>query len=517
MQNETRVNLKHLLEDMRDSYSSPLEEVILTELIANALDSRATRIEFTVNSAEYFMRCVDNGVGMKRTALRDYHNIAASKKVRGEGIGFAGVGAKLSLLLADKVVTESKGGRGSRAATEWRLTNQYRAPWKFVPAVGAVPYPRGTSVSMYFTDAESHLMREDFVRDTIIKHYYPLLNEFLTKEILKFVYKKGIEFFINGKLLELPHTEQRVDNGFHIYLGKGHRPIGAGFLTKKVLEQGFLARLAGRSPNEHAIASGLSVSTYGKVIKTGWEWLGIMPKSAEALCGVVEIPMLSELLTTNKSDFLTDASHLKKFYRLRKAVQQGVLPVLRSLGEYADKERDTAKSIRPLERQIETALETMSTEFPELESLFGARRGKAGEGGLKNSRGESLSVSDNEPKISKKDPNEPQTSDSFDKKQKSQNSPAKSKKGLILALEELSDMPEALGRMIDDTVSINTLHPVWKKSLATKQEEYHILVVVGLVLADFVAPDKHPQEFLAKLLSSWSKTGDETSGQSHLL
>ena len=40
MQNETRVNLKHLLEDMRDSYSSPLEEVILTELLANALDSK---------------------------------------------------------------------------------------------------------------------------------------------------------------------------------------------------------------------------------------------------------------------------------------------------------------------------------------------------------------------------------------------------------------------------------------------------------------------------------------------
>src|SRR3989344_2701552 len=200
MQNETRVNLRHLLEDMRDSYSTPLEEVILTELIANALDSKATRINFLVDATARFIRCVDNGGGMKRQQLKEYHNIASSDKVRGQGIGFAGVGAKLSLLLAERVVTERKGGRGSRAATEWRLTNPYRAPWKFIPAVGAVPYPRGTSVSMYFTDAESHLMREDFVRDTIIKHYYPLLNEFLTKEILKFVYKKGIEFFINGKL-----------------------------------------------------------------------------------------------------------------------------------------------------------------------------------------------------------------------------------------------------------------------------------------------------------------------------
>ena len=112
MQNETRVNLKHLLEDMRDSYNSPLEEVILTELIANALDSKATRLDFIVDPTQRFLRCIDNGGGMKRAQLKDYHNIASSDKVRGAGIGFAGVGAKLSLLLADKVVTESKGGRG---------------------------------------------------------------------------------------------------------------------------------------------------------------------------------------------------------------------------------------------------------------------------------------------------------------------------------------------------------------------------------------------------------------------
>lgn len=174
MQNETRVNLKHLLEDMRDSYNSPLEEVILTELIANALDSKATRLDFSVNETERFLRCVDNGLGMKRPALKEYHNIAASDKVRGAGIGFAGIGAKLSLLLAEKVVTESKGGRGSRAATEWRLTNPYRAPWRFVPTTEAVSFPRGTSVTLHFTDVQPHLLRKEFVTDTIIKHFYPL-------------------------------------------------------------------------------------------------------------------------------------------------------------------------------------------------------------------------------------------------------------------------------------------------------------------------------------------------------
>ena len=36
---ETRVDLQHLLEDLRDANTGPLEETILTEVIANALDS----------------------------------------------------------------------------------------------------------------------------------------------------------------------------------------------------------------------------------------------------------------------------------------------------------------------------------------------------------------------------------------------------------------------------------------------------------------------------------------------
>jgi hypothetical protein len=377
MLNETRVNLKHLLEDMRDSYNAPLEEAIITELVANALDSKATRVDFSISPEGRFLRCTDNGLGMKRPALKEYHNIASSEKVRGAGIGFAGVGAKLSLLLAEKVVTESKGGRGSRAATEWRMTNPYRAPWKFTPTSEAVPHPRGTSITIHFSDSQSHLLKKDFVKNTLTKHFYPIFHDYLIGEILRFVYRKGVEFTVNGDLLHLPEAVQRVDQGFRVFLGKGRRPIGAGFLKKKVLEQGFLACLAGRPPNEWQTSAGLSVSTYGKIIKSGWEWIGIIPKNPESLCGVVEIPALSELLTTNKSDFLTDAGHLKKYYRLRKAIQETILPVLRALGEYAVAERpSTEKNMRPLTRAIETALLGLSGEFPELETLLGSRIGK---------------------------------------------------------------------------------------------------------------------------------------------
>ncbi|HOA83921.1 MAG TPA: ATP-binding protein, partial [Thermodesulfovibrio thiophilus] len=116
---ETRVNLKHLLEDIRDSYPCPHEEAIITELIANALDAGASQIRFVIDQERRTMSILDNGKGMTRQDFEKYHDIAASTKSRGEGIGFAGVGVKLSLLIAEKVITETK-SRGFYKGTSWK-------------------------------------------------------------------------------------------------------------------------------------------------------------------------------------------------------------------------------------------------------------------------------------------------------------------------------------------------------------------------------------------------------------
>ena len=47
---ETRVDLQHLLEDLRDAYPGSIEETILTEIMANSLDSGATTIRFIYRS-----------------------------------------------------------------------------------------------------------------------------------------------------------------------------------------------------------------------------------------------------------------------------------------------------------------------------------------------------------------------------------------------------------------------------------------------------------------------------------
>src|SRR6266516_6629236 len=75
---QTRVDLLHLLEDLRDAYPGALEETILTEIVANALDSGATEIRLVVDPPRATFAVVDNGSGMTRRELGRYHDIASS-------------------------------------------------------------------------------------------------------------------------------------------------------------------------------------------------------------------------------------------------------------------------------------------------------------------------------------------------------------------------------------------------------------------------------------------------------
>src|SRR6185295_8638078 len=53
---------------------------------------------------------------------------------------------------------------------------------------------------------------------------------------------------------------------------------------------------------------GLAISTLGKVIRRGWDWLGLTPADPERVGGLIEVPALAECLTLNKIDFIRAGS-----------------------------------------------------------------------------------------------------------------------------------------------------------------------------------------------------------------
>ncbi len=519
MVNETRVNLRHLLEDLRDAYASPVEEVIVTELIANALDSGATRIQLETQPSQCIFRCTDNGTGMNREALRSYHNIAASTKERGAGIGFAGVGAKLSLLVAEKVVTETRGKNGAQGAAEWFLKNAFRAPWKFVPFSGLIENGKGTAVTIILKDLTSSLLDPTFLTKTVQRHFYPLVayNEEIDK-VLKTMYKKPIDLLVDReKIRALPlggHTRS-----FFVHVGKNRKAIGAGFIEKANMDENFWSRLFGRDP-VRPTDNGLRISTYGKVIRGGWEWLGISLKHPELLLGVVEVPALSEILTTNKSDFLTTPNALKKYYDIRKAIQHAVLPVLRELGEVEEKkdESKTPSAYKPLTQDIEGALSLMSDAFPELEALVGEhwRRRKASEGKAqkkdKRVSAESLDQVQINKKIDDALPSQKRVHTSLNVDPDGKQTKRERQPGMEIAFEDFLDETTCLllGKLIEEKVIVNTAHPAWKRAEHLGQEPYHVLITVALTLGDYLQSPQGLTPFVSDFLKAWSEAAEKS-------
>lgn len=500
MVNETRINLKHLLEDIRDSYTFPIEEVIITELTANALDSSASKIEFLVDPEMGTLACRDNGTGMRRKELKEYHNIAMTTKTRGTGIGFAGVGAKLALLIAEMVITETRGPHHSHTATEWSLTSLMRAPWKFIVPPGSVLNNKGTAVTIKPRHSTSLLLTPLFVEKTLTKHFYPLLHPVLREHLFRFVYKRAVEFLVNGSPVILPE----IGAGEHllqVYLGKQKHPIGIGFLVKNT--------------SNVAKSTGLAISTYGKIIKAGWEWIGITPRSPWALWGIVEIPLLAELLTTNKNDFLSNAGSLKKYYRYRKAIQESLIPLLAELEESPERsEEKIQEKLKPLTRDIERALGFIAPQFPELTSLVGIRRrfaektveaekehGRAV--GIQEVEAEEMTTSTDKKELSMRE--KETDGENITSLQIPDDHGLKRRKmpGLKIAFEEYSDQ-NLLGRIAGETVWINKHHPAWERSQKTSMEDYHVVMTVAMVLSEFLEEHHAPQEFIAKFLAFWA-------------
>jgi len=504
---ETRVNLKHLLEDIRDSYPFPQEEAIIIELIANALDAGASQIRFAIDQKRRTMSILDNGKGMTDRDLEEYHDIAASTKIRGEGIGFAGLGVKLSLLIAEEVITETK-SQGFHKGTCWKLESAQRAPWTYINPPGLVFSSTGTVVSIVLRSNDSELLNPGFVQRVIQTHFYPILDHEFMDRILKSVYKDGVTFFVNEQKIELPQHEKTDQNSlFLVQIGRERKPVGIGFLRKSNEEL---------SEEERGIA----IATYGKIIKRGWDWIGIAPRNPMKLTGIVEIPKLSEILTINKADFLKDAGSLQKYYRYRKAIQEAIEPILRNFGEISGTRERPEKDLRPLEKEINRVFENMLNDFPELNPLFGRKRkgepvtgtiadpdapeiGTITEGldimtGTQGGGGEGAGIEATQGNMpgERIEPGPPKTEAGR------QHEGSRKRPGLMIGFEDNENRQE-LGWLMESTVWINKGHPAYRRVINSDAENYHIVLSVAWVLSGYLEGEKSAQAFIDRFLSKW--------------
>ena len=357
---ETRVDLLHLLEDLRDAYPGSVEETILTEIVANGLDSGAGELALTADPTQATFMALDDGSGMMPRDLARFHDIASSTKVRGQGIGFAGVGIKLGLLICEDVLTETRRGK-THVASLWHMASRHRAPWKWTPPPGLVP-ERGTAVRLRLRNPLSPLLDPGFLEESLRRHFQPLLDPAFD-DFLRPYYPEGIRISINGSALERQSAKDALTAPLEIRLLRRRKPSAFGYLT----------RANQPLPEEQR---GLSISTFGKVIRRGWEWLGLVPAAPDRIAGLIEVPELAACLTLNKGDFIRTGPRGATYLSFRKAIQQAVSNQLAEWGDApAASDQAPPREVRPLQRDLTHLLEDLAEDFPLLASLVEQRAG----------------------------------------------------------------------------------------------------------------------------------------------
>jgi hypothetical protein len=510
---ETRVDLLHLLEDLRDAYPGSLEETILTEIVANSLDSGARELVAWTDTAGRTLTVTDDGTGMSRQALTRYHDLAATSKRKGRSIGFAGVGIKLGLLVADEVLTETRRAR-AHLATSWRLTAKSRAPWRWVEPHGLQPGP-GTTVRLYVTNPLSKLLEPGFLETTLLHHFQPLFDPDFDA-ILRPHYPDGVRFVVNGRpVARFDRDPARAR--ILVRMGRQRNPSGVGYLVQE----------DGPADDERGVA----ISTRGKVIKRGWDWLGLAPAGLDPASGLVEVPSLVEALTLNKADFVRTGPRGATYHAYRKAIQEVVARQLEEWGSQTRAPDGRPRRARALERDLQSVLADLTDEYPILSALVertpGGQR-KLPFGGDGAPRGDVLSAAPptgGSPGTAEPAPDGDTTSPegSLDPPPGSPGAPPPpnvvavdppgprgprrpARFGLRVGFESRPDDPE-LGVLRESTVWVNEAHPAYHRAAASRSEGYHVALTVAMTLARLAVDPQEAHAFVTTFLAAWGGMG----------
>ena len=356
----SKVNFKKLVRDLADMYQDDTFDVVLTELIANALDAQASEISVSWDEQSSTLVVLDDGGGMDAEAFEQYHDFAAELKTRGQGIGFAGVGAKISFNIAHRVVTETRRG-GTTFASDWRWHDDGTLRWNSINPNRL--NSSGTRVEVHFNSGDIPPGVDGAYLENVLKrHYLPLLvSDFVNAYAAMNLYPTRPSFSVNG----VPVSTSDLSGIGALVQEPVKFPVGAA----NAANGGWGA--IGVSERDCPLgngAYGVLLCTHGKVIKT--ELFGLSTGMLGAkLFGIVEMPGLIKYLTTNKSD-------LKGGPGRGKGLNQMLAPIAEELKKFLGQQGvATAEPQRNrLSERLERELTKMVRKLPELQDFDGLLR-----------------------------------------------------------------------------------------------------------------------------------------------
>ena len=501
MKHYSGIDYEHFLDDIRDMYPFSVDEAVLVELIANALDAKTSLLDVRIDPDQHIFQLTDNGHGMDAKGFEIYHNFSTSFKRKGQGIGFAGLGAKLALKISDRIVTETR-SKNFWGASEWKFERKRKGtqPVWYDLDERMLPHP-GTRVTIHLKQRAHSLLKLEEVRGIVLAHYMPLLTLSDFYETLR-LYRR-LTVLINGELLEPPRLTAEKSKQYVLHRGRNRKPFA-------------LARFEYHSHPLPEEMQGIAVATFGKIIRR--DWLRQYFKEMDRVTGIIEVPELVECLTTSKCDFRKEGAAGKKYYRFNKAAQEEFRRWLEEIQLLERKEASADKDTRRLQRLVNRIV----GEIPDLQQFYGFRSDKVG---LVHDAGGNLFGTN--PDMALNPENERESSSEKEELIQSVANGLEDDSRGGRALEDGDDLaaikrlrsvkfgpaihyvesPDRadISWMEGDTVLINTAHPTYKKAIEKKVAEYHDLFAVALAMLREVPTAHEKLELLEKFMSGWGR------------
>jgi hypothetical protein len=509
MKHFSGIDYDHFLDDIRDMYPFSIEEAVLVELIANALDAKTTLIDIRIDPERNILELTDNGVGMDKRGFEMYHNFSSSFKRKGQGIGFAGLGAKLALKISDRIITETrqKDGGQSRGknfwgTSEWKFEHKGKTSipvWYDLEARSLANH--GTRVAIHFKRKPAVISKSEETKAIVLRHYLPLLALSEFYDTLR-LYRR-ITVLVNGEVLEPPKPAAVIQENIRHYLlkrGSTRRPFA-------------LAHFEMHPASLPEDMQGIAIATYGKIVRR--EYFKQHFPGMERITGIIEVPELVECLTTNKCDFRKDGALGNKYYRFTKIAQR---EFRRWLEEIHLMDRTEARADKDTQR-LQRMVNRIVGEIPDLQQFYGSRGDRATlvkdpEGNLTGALPEPSPHASQE------------QADTGEQEQLIRNALSEAQK-VDRILEEGGDFAalrrpragrfgpviryvasperEDISWMEGDSVLINTDHPTYRKAVEKKIVEYHDLFAVALAMLREVPTASEKLELLERFMSRWGK------------
>src|SRR5215212_738013 len=188
MGNDLPFDMFGILRNFLDSYRDiRREDVLVTEVISNALDAKATVINITFErknlegkNRNHYINFTNNARGMTEEEFRNYHCVSVSTKKKGEGIGFAGVGAKIYLgsEASSEIITATRSDNNVLASRMYRSDKriQYETSMdvgldQILGSIGKKPF-KGTWYQVKLTEQNFYYLKNHI--EGILQYWFNL-------------------------------------------------------------------------------------------------------------------------------------------------------------------------------------------------------------------------------------------------------------------------------------------------------------------------------------------------------